>query len=72
MVFIKKPGVEKPICVLFLVNPVVKLLSTASKNEFLKSVDRSDRYSKLLSLMENCDYFFTEISYKQNQVKIMW
>ena len=69
MVFVKKPGIEKPICVLFTVNPVVTLLSTASKNEFLKTVDRSDRYSKLLSLMENCDYFFAEISYKQNQVK---
>ena len=69
MVFVKKPGIEKPICVLFTVNPVVTLLSTASKNEFLKTVDRSDRYSKLLSLMENCDYFFAEISFKQNQVK---
>ena len=69
MVFVKKPGIEKPICVLFTVNPVVSLLSTASKNEFLKNVDRSDRFSKLLSLMENCDYFFAEISFKQNQVK---
>ena len=69
MVFVNKTGIEKPICVLFTVNPVVSLLSVASKNEFLKNVDRSDRYSKLLSLMENCDYFFAEISYKQNQVK---
>ena len=69
MVFVKKPGIEKPICVLFTVNPVVTLLSKASKNDFLKTVDRSDRFSKLLSLMENCDYFFAEISYKQNQVK---
>ena len=69
MVFVKKPGIEKPICVLFTVNPVVTLLSKASKNDFLKTVDRSERFSKLLSLMESCDYFFAEISYKQNQVK---
>ena len=69
MVFIKKPGIEKPICVLFTVNPIVTLLSTASKNDFMKTVDRSDRFSKLLSLMESYDYFFAEISYKQNQVK---
>lgn len=69
MVFVKRPEIDKLICVLFTVNPVVTLLSAASKNEFLNTVDRSDRSSKLVSLMENCDYFFAEISYKQNQVK---
>ena len=57
MVFVKKPGIEKPICILFSVNPVVTLLSTSLKNEFLKTVDRIDRYNKLPSIMENCDYF---------------
>ena len=69
MVFVNKPGIEKPIRVLFTINPVVSLLSNVSKNDFLENVDRSDRYSKLFSLMESCDYFFEELSYKQNQAK---
>jgi hypothetical protein len=66
---VNKPGIEKPIRVLFTINPVVSLLSNVSKNDFLENVDRSDRYSKLFSLMESCDYFFEELSYKQNQAK---
>ena len=69
IVFVNKPGIEKPVRVLFTINPVVSLLSNVSKNDFLETVDRSDRYSKLFSLMESCDYFFEEISYKQNQAK---
>ena len=69
IVFVNKPGIEKPVRVLFTINPVVSLLSNVSKNDFLETVDRSDRYNKLFSLMESCDYFFEEISYKQNQAK---
>ena len=69
IVFVNKPGIEKPVRVLFTINPVVSLISNVSKNDFLETVDRSDRYSKLFSLMESCDYFFEEISYKQNQAK---
>ena len=69
IVFVNKPGIEKPVRVLFTINPVVSLLSNVSKHDFLETVDRSDRYNKLFSLMESCDYFFEEISYKQNQAK---
>ena len=69
IVFVNKPGIEKPVRVLFTINPVVSLLSNVSKNDFFETVDRTDRYSKLFSLLESCDYFFEEICYKQNQAK---
>ena len=69
IVFVNKPGIEKPVRVLFTINPVVSLLSNVSKNDFLETVDRTDRYNKLFSFLESCDYFFEEICYKQNQAK---
>ena len=72
MMFIKKPGIEKPICILFTVNQVVTLLSTALKNEFLKIVDRIDRYNKLPSIIENYDYFSQKFLINKIRSKIRW
>ena len=69
IVFVNKPSSDKPVRVLFTLNPVVPLLSKISKEDFIDNVDRSDRYIKLLSLVESCDYFFEEVSYKQSSGK---
>lgn len=69
IVFVNKPSGDKPVRVLFTLNPVVPLLSKISKEDFIENVDRSDRYIKLLSLVESCDYFFEEVSYKQSNGK---
>ena len=69
MVFVYKVGNEKPVRVLFTLNPLVPLLSMNSKIDFIENVDRSNRYNKLFSLTESCDYFFEEVNYKQNHVK---
>lgn len=69
IVFVNKPSGDKPVRVLFTLNPVVSLLSKTSKEDFIENVDRSDRYIKLLSLVESCEYFFEEVSYKQSNKK---
>ena len=33
-------------------------ISTTSKDDFIDNVDRSDRYTKLVSLLERCDNFY--------------
>jgi hypothetical protein len=69
MVFVYKVGNEKPVRVLFTLNPLVPLLSMNSKIDFIENVDRSNRYNKLFSLTESCDYFFEEVNYNQNHGK---
>ena len=39
------------------------------KLDFIENIDRSNRYNKLFSLTESCDYFFEEVNYKQNHEK---
>jgi hypothetical protein len=40
-------------------------LSKISRDDFIDNVDRSDRYTKLVSLLERCDNFFAEIKYRE-------
>ena len=64
-VYVHKEGEEKQISIIFTINPTVLLLSKISKDDFIDNVDRSDRYTKLVSLLERCDNFFSEIKYRQ-------
>ena len=65
-VFVQKEDEERQISsVIFTINPVVTLLSKISRDDFIDNVDRSDRYTKLVSLLERCDNFFAEIKYRE-------
>ena len=64
-VFVQKEGEEDQVSILFTINPVVPLLSKISKDDFIDNVDRSDRYTKLVSLLERCDNFYEEIKYRE-------
>lgn len=64
-VFVNYPSSNKPVHVLFTLNPVVPLLSKVSKIDFIENVDRTDRHTKLLALIESCDYFLEEVNFKQ-------
>ena len=64
-VFIQKEYNDKPISVIFTVNPLVFLLSKISKDDFINNVNRTNRYTKLFCLMERCDNFYEEICYRQ-------
>ena len=64
-VFVQKEEEEGQVSVIFTINPVVTLLSKISRDDFIDNVDRSDRYTKLVSLLERCDNFFAEIKYRE-------
>ena len=64
-VFVQKEDEEGQVSVIFTINPVVTLLSKISRDDFIDNVDRSDRYTKLVSLLERCDNFFAEIKYRE-------
>ncbi len=53
--------------VLFTLHPFLKNLSTQTKNNFEKHVNRETRYSKLLSLMEYSEFFYDEIKYNNEK-----
>ena len=65
-VFVQKEDEEGQVSVIFTINPVVTLLSKISKDDFIDNVERSDRYTKLVSLLERCDNFFAEIKYRES------
>jgi hypothetical protein len=69
MVFVSKQGNDKPVRVIFTLNPMAPLLSKNTKEDFVENVGRSDRYIKLVSLMENCEFFIEEVTYKKSQGK---
>jgi hypothetical protein len=69
MVFVSKQGNDKPVRVVFTLNPMAPLLSKNTKEDFVENVGRSDRYIKLVSLMENCEFFIEEVTYKKSQGK---
>ena len=54
--------------VLFTVNPSINFLSSNTKTEFYENVNRDTEYSKKLSLIENCDYFYDEILYNSGHM----
>ena len=64
-VFVQKEGEKEQVSIIFTINPVVPLLSKISKDDFIDNVDRSDRYTKLVSLLERCDNFYEEIKYRE-------
>ena len=57
-----KPEVP-PIYVVYTIHPYSKYLSSDSKSEFLRNVDRKNRYTKLYDLIESSEYFMLEIVY---------
>jgi len=63
-----KPDVI-PIYVIYTVHPYSKYLSSDSKDEFLRKVDRTNRYSKLYDLIRNSEYFKLEIIYNWNYLR---
>ena len=70
VVFVNSPSANMPTRVLFTINPNVSFISKLTKEEFLNTVDRSNRLSKLKGLMETCDEFFEEINFKVSSGKI--
>ena len=64
-ILVQKEDEECQVGVIFTINPIVPLLSKISKDDFIDNVERSDRYTKLVSLLERCDNFYEEIKYRQ-------
>ena len=52
-----------PLYIIYTIHPYSKYLSSDSKSEFLRNVDRKNRYSKLYDLIESSEYFRLEIIY---------
>ena len=63
-----KPEVP-PLFVVYTVHPYSKYLSSDSKDEFLRKVDRTNRYSKLYDLIRSSEYFKLEIIYNWNYLR---
>ena len=60
---------EPPIYVVYTIHPYSKYLSSDSKAEFLRTVERKNRYTKLYDLMESSQYFCLEIIYNWNNLR---
>ena len=58
-----------PIYIIYTIHPYSKYLSSDSKSEFLRNVDRKNRYTKLYDLMESSEYFRLEIIYNYNYLR---
>ena len=58
-----------PIFVIYTIHPYSKYLSSDSKSEFLRTVDRKNRYTKLYDLIESSEYFKLEIIYNWNYLR---
>ena len=63
-----KPDIP-PIYVVYTVHPYSRYLSSDSKDEFLRNVDRTNRYSKLYDLITSSEYFRLEIIYNWNYLR---
>ena len=55
--------------VYFSINPLCRLISNNSMNEFIENVDRDSRFTKLFDLMNYCDTFLWEIEFNLSRVK---
>jgi hypothetical protein len=64
-VFVQKD--DELIRVIFTINPLIPHLSNNTMNEFYNNVNREMRYTKLIALVENCDYFYDEINYNADK-----
>ena len=58
-----------PIYIIYTIHPYSKYLSSDSKSEFLRNVDRKNRYTKLYDLIESSEYFRLEIIYNYNYLR---
>ena len=58
-----------PIFVIYTIHPYSRYLSSDSKSEFLRTVDRKNRYTKLYDLIESSEYFKLEIIYNWNYLR---
>ena len=63
-----KPDIP-PIYIIYTIHPYSKYLSSDSKSEFLRNVDRKNRYTKLYDLIESSEYFRLEIIYNYNYLR---
>ena len=63
-----KPEIPS-IYVVYKIHPYSNFLSNDSKSEFLRTVDRKNRYTKLYDLIENSEYFKLEIVYNWNHLR---
>ena len=68
-VLVKIKPESPPIFVIYTIHPYSKYLSSDSKDEFLRKVDRTNRYSKLYDLITNSEYFKLEIIYNWNYLR---
>ena len=68
-VLVKIKPEAPPTFVIYTVHPYSKYLSSDSKDEFLRKVDRTNRYSKLYDLITNSEYFKLEIIYNWNYLR---
>ena len=68
-VLVKIKPEDPPIYVMYTIHPYSKYLSSDSKDEFLRKVDRTNRYSKLYDLIRASEYFKLEIIYNWNYLR---
>ena len=58
-----------PVYIIYTIHPYSKYLSKDSKSEFLRTVDRKNRYTKLYDLIDSSEYFRLEIIYNYNYLR---
>jgi hypothetical protein len=68
-VLVQIEGIEESVMVVYTVSSLLNYLSVNSKLEFLRSVNRENRYTKLYSLMEHSLYFKYEIDYNWRKIR---
>ena len=68
-ILVKAKSDIPPIYVVYTVHPYSRYLSSDSKDEFLRNVDRTNRYSKLYDLITSSEYFKLELIYNWNYLR---
>ena len=68
-VLVKIKPEDPPVYVVYTIHPYSKYLSSDSKSEFLRTVERKNRYTKLYDLMESSEFFMLEIIYNWNNLR---
>ena len=58
-----------PIYIIYTIHPYSKYLSKDSKSEFMRNVDRKNRYTKLYDLIDSSEFFRIEIIYNYNYLR---
>ena len=60
---------KKPVYVVFTMMPYLKYLSSDTKKEFTQNVNRKNRNTKLVDLMEQSEFFRLEIEYNWKHLR---